>query len=755
MAVELASDVRVEEETAVVRRIAAGGRASLALAGISERGPIGVSTRASTFAEWNKVYGGYTAEDLDVVAAIEGYFDNGGTDLFFTRIVHTSSVGDPTTKTSAAATLDLLTAAASATPGTVTSAVQPYNLEPSQTLVIAFNLGGDQTFTFAATAATRTAANNGPYNLDDLMTFQVAIDGGPTLTKTFSASEFADVDAATVTEVLASLNAFFASQGAGAVATVQASAFKITSNRRGTGSGVNIVGGTANAVFGFTTGNIAGTGDVSNIDAVTAAEVNSKLSTLTNGTSSVVAGAVQLTSTTTGTGGTVQVKNTSTAVGVGFDNAVHAGSSGTPTATLTVDAKTDGEYGNAITVQVIAATSGEADRFNLYVLQNGVVKERYFNVTMDDADPLYVEGIVNDENTGSDLIQVVDLDAFGLAAAATAQRPAVGTFGPLTGGDDGLSGLTDTDYSGGETVNGSTGLRCFDPDDIDILVVPGRATSAVHNAMITYCEVTRLGRVFAILDPPAQQTAVQIVDYVETTAGLLELSDKAAIYWPRVKVANPDKVLYGNSPTVTIAPSGHIAGVYARNDARKIGGQFEQPAGIDFGIPRNVLGLEQIGDAKPEVLKKAKRDIVFPKLINPISRETGPIFIDGARTLKSTSPWSSVGSRRGIMFMEKRLVPGLAFMRHRNINDRLYREGERTIDVFMLELTAAGCFKSLDPKKAFFVDLGKGLNTAAVQAQHRVVARIGVATSEIAEFVLLLIAPDTRALDEELAALAA
>jgi hypothetical protein len=274
--------------------------------------------------------------------------------------------------------------------------------------------------------------------------------------------------------------------------------------------------------------------------------------------------------------------------------------------------------------------------------------------------------------------------------------------------------------------------------------------------MITYCEVTRAGLAFAVLDPPEQQTADEIVTYVTTTASLSEVSDKAAIYWPRVKVANPSKTIYGSDANVTVAPSGHIAGVYARNDQRKIGGQFEQPAGVDFGVLRSVTGFEQIGSAPAEVLKKPKRDIVFPKLINPISREKGtPIFIDGARTLKSGSPWASVGQRRGVIFVEKQLIPGLAFMRHRNINARLYSEGERAINEFLLDLTRAECFKSKDPKKAFFVDLGPALNPPSVQAQKRVVARIGLATSEPAEFILLLVAPDTRALDEELAALAA
>jgi uncharacterized protein len=749
----LASEVRVSEETSTARQIDASALLVCGGAGICERGPIGVSQQSQDFAGWQKIFGGPTVDNSDTYTAVQAFFDNGGTDLRWTRIVHCTAAGDPTTKTSVAGTLMLQTASGTATPGQATSAVQPFNLANNQTLIVAIDGGGNQTFTFVATAASRTSGNSAPFGLANNDTLIVAIDGGSPLTKTFLSSEFVSIGAATAAEVAASLNAFFASQGAGAVASVSGSAVKITSNRLGTGSGVNVSGGTANAIgkLNFTTGNVAGTGDASDITKTTAAEVVTKLSTLTGALAAVVAGAVQITSSTTGTSSSVQVQSGSTATGLGFDNAVHGGSSGVATNTLQVVGKTDGAYASGVTTQIAAATDGNASEFNLYVLVNGVVKERYFNASMTTTATNYIGTMVNDAVTGSDLIQVVTQNAFGVNAGALVQRPNNGTFGPLTGGNNGLSGLTDADFTGGESANGTTGLRCLDGDDIDVLIVPGRATSAVHNGMVTYCEIVRAGLCFAILDPPKNQTAAQIVSYVTTTANLSELSDKCAIYWPNVLVSNPSTAVYGNGPTVVAPPSGAVAGIYARNDARKVGGVFEQPAGTDFGIPRNVIGLEM-----PEVKKKAKRDLVFPKLINPISQEKGtPIFVDGARTLKSGSPWPSVGQRRGVIFVEKRLIPGLAFMRHRNIKPRLYSEGERAVKLFLLELTRNDAFRSTDPSKAFFIDFGTGLNPPSVQFQHQVVARIGLATSFPAEFIQLLITPDTRELEAELAALAA
>lgn len=744
---DLASEVRVQEETPKVRRIPTGATLRLFAEGVTQRGPVGEARGPFTsFEEWQTVYGGLSATTLDAFAALQGFFDGGGEQLFFNRVVHTTVVGDPTTKTSAAGTAMAQTAAAAATAGSVTSAVGPFNLEPGDTLIVAFESGGNQTVTIAATAASRTAGANGPYALSNGQQLSFSINGGSVFTKTFSTSEFVSIGAATVTEVLASLNAFMVSNSLPAVWSVQASAFKVTTNRRGTGAAVNITGGTANTAFTFTTGSIAGTGNVSDVDTVTATELAAAFAALpiTNGTATVVSGALVFTSATTGASSSAQVIASSTADDeLGFDNAVHSGSAGTPVNTLRFDGKYDGAYAADVRVIVAAATSGEAARFDLSVEYRGVIVESWANLSMTDADASYVETIVNPDG-GSQYITVVDQDA------TPVDRPANGTYGPLSGGDDGLVGLTDTDYTGGETSNGTTGLRCFDEKDGDVLIVPGRATSAVHNAMITYCEFTRRGLMFAVLDPPSSQSASAMVTYVESTASLLNLTEYGAIYWPRVRVVNPDKSLFGTDATIVVPPSGHLAGAYARIDASKIGGAFEQPAGVENGLLPGVLGLEM-----DEVRKKTKRDLVFPKNINPISQEDGtPIFVDGARNLKITGNWPSVGQRRGVIQIEQRLIPGLAFMRHRNIKPRLYREGTNSVTLFLLEYTRNGAFKSDVPDEAFFVDFGPALNPPSVQAQRKIYARVGLATSEPAEFIVILIGPDTRALDEELAALA-
>jgi len=412
--------------------------------------------------------------------------------------------------------------------------------------------------------------------------------------------------------------------------------------------------------------------------------------------------------------------------------------------TLRVDGKWDGAYANDIRITIAAATSGVAAEFNLAVEDGGLVAEAFPNLSMDASKPNYVEAVVNDKGRGSRLITVADLDS---ATAAPANLPALGTFGPLAGGDDGLANLADTDFAG--SAAGKTGLHALDAvSPLTLLIVPGRATPVVHNAMLTYCEVTRDRGCFAILDAPAHQSAAGIVAYAESTAAILGLSEFGALYWPRVKVLNPSKTVFGNTADLTVAPSGHIAGVYARTDAARPGGVFVPPAGIQNGQLLGVLGFDT-----DEVLDEAKRDLVFPKRINPLTVYPGtPRHIDGARTLKGDGNFPTVAERRGVIFIEQSLKLGLLFAKHQNNTEALRATLTRTVNAFLLIQLKNGAFASTDPKKAYFVDFGEALNSPSVIESGQVVGRIGLATAKPAEFIVLRFSQDTRAIDAELAA---
>lgn len=538
--------------------------------------------------------------------------------------------------------------------------------------------------------------------------------------------------------------------GGKATLTSGATRVTITSDRKGTSSGVNVVAGGAQAVgkLNFTAGNVAGTGNVANISAVTVAEVKTAVELAVTGiTVSNDGGAVRITRNTTGTGAQVQVDASSTSTAkFGFDTAVHSGTTGVATNTLRILGKYDGTYAHALRVIIAAASSGDADRFNLTVTKNGILVEAFANLSMDDTDANYVEKIVNASGTGSQYVTALDLDV-GLGSA-TNDRPANVTSAFLSGGNDGLAGLADVDFTGADGSNGKTGMRAFDlVQDLTLLIVPGQATASIANAMITYCETTRSGQAFAILDPPAGQTAVSVITYFGTTAAVLGLSEYGAAYWPRVKVTNPNKTVFGNVDQIVVPPSGHIAGVYARTDGANPGGVYNAPAGIENGILQGVIGFET-----DECLEEAKRDLVYPKRINPLTTFPGaPRHIDGSRTLKGGSNFPSVPERRGVSFIEQSVKGGLQFARHKNNDEELRATVSRTVQSFLEIQMKNKAFRTQDPSTAFYVDFGDGLNPPSVQFAGQLIGRIGLATNKPNEYIILKFTQDTRALEAELA----
>ncbi len=405
---------------------------------------------------------------------------------------------------------------------------------------------------------------------------------------------------------------------------------------------------------------------------------------------------------------------------------------------LRIEGKALGAYANHVDVEVRAASSGAQGAFDLLVIDDGVHRELFPNLRMEPTDPRYVEKIVNSSLVGSWLIRVADLYAAG-SPVPVVQKVT------LSGGNDGLTGLDDNDFIGSES--GKTGLRALDRiQDLSLLLVPGRATPAVHNAMLRYCEVDRGGMVFAVLDPPAGVDATDVVAYVESTAALLNLSEYGAIYWPRLRVLNPAKSVFGSDASIVVPPCGIVAGVYARTDAARSGGIYDPPAGIDKGKMFGVIGFET-----DDVLEERKRDIVYPKRINPLTTGPGmPRYIDGSRTLKGDGNFPYVAERRGVIFIERSLKSGLEFARHKNNTESLRSAVRRTIATFLLTQMNNGAFRSRDPKTAWFVDVSEKLNPPSVVFAGRLIARVGLATNKPAEFIILSLSAFTKAADEEL-----
>lgn len=416
--------------------------------------------------------------------------------------------------------------------------------------------------------------------------------------------------------------------------------------------------------------------------------------------------------------------------------------------TLQVDGKYVGTWGNDVQIKISDATNGVAADFNLDVIEDGITREIFANLSMVDTNARFVETIINAiDGTGSDFIVVTDLDS---VTAPPGDRPANITVS-LASGDDGLSGIVDSDFTGDEGAG--TGFHAFDQiETIRLLICSEQQTTAVHQKMQDYCEISRLGSMFAIMEVPQSSTAAAAITYTVTTAALKDRSEFSMIMWPWVKIPNPSTGVYGTTldGNITVPPSGIVAGMFARQDGSRQGGVYIAPAGTERGILRGVVKLET-----DEALEPVKADLVYPENINVIrTRGTSAIILDGSKTTKiAGAKFGFINQRRGVIFIELSLQAGLQFIPHTNNNRTLRAQVERSIQLFLIQQMRDGAFASDDPSKAFTVDAdipGTGINSASQQFAGKFNVDVGLAMVTPAQFVTLRISPDQRAILEEL-----
>lgn len=747
----LSSKIVLQEEPPSLRTITGVATGVTACLGVTLRGPVGEPTLLTSFESFTRIFG----SDLQggfAPSAVRAFFQNGGERMYFTRVVHYTDIAEKNSKESAPGTLNLLSAAMVPVPAIVTgSIIGPFALADGDTLVLRRDaVAGNATATFNAAPGEISNTPAATYTLANGQQLQVRIDGGSVQTVTFLTADFVAIGAATDAEVADALSALTDC----AVTVTPGGGVTITSLVKGTASAVEIVGGDAAGPLGFATSVDTGTGNVADISAVTVAEIKTVVeAAVSNVTVASAAGAVRISATVTGNSGLLQVMPSSTAADeLGLQTSTANGSAGSAAATLRVDAKYDGTYSDDVKVLIAAATSGIPTEFNLSVLYKGVLVESWFNLTMTAGAARNAETLIN-ESDGSRFIQVTSLNLSPGNAAA--ERPANSpgapavAFGPLSGGADGLGNLDEVDFVGDPTSR--LGFHSFDLiDAVELLICPDMATPAVHNAALTYVSVHRNGEMFFIADPPAGLDAEGINQYVVTTAGLKNTTEHAAIYWPRVKVLNPSAAVYGRVSTITVPPSGAIAGMFARNDGAALGGIYQPPGGVERGVLFNVLGFET-----EEVLSERVRDLIAPNLINPITRHRGQaLAVDDVMTLLAGGNFPTVAERRGVTFIERSIKDGLQFARVRNNDDSLRGTIYRSIDAFLLTQMRVGAFRSTNPQTAFWIDTSTAINPASEQFAGRVHARIGLATQKPARFIILSFSQDTRALDEETASAA-
>lgn len=266
-------------------------------------------------------------------------------------------------------------------------------------------------------------------------------------------------------------------------------------------------------------------------------------------------------------------------------------------------------------------------------------------------------------------------------------------------------------------------------DDISIVAAPGIKDNATRTAIVTHCE--KMGNRFAILDGPDTASDLSTLTTVGGTGLMPGRTDYAAWYFPWIKVFDPVAQKYSGIPDglISMPPSGHIAGVYARVDNER--GVHKAPANETI---RGALDVTQR-------LSKAHQDGLNPKGVNCIRLLNDNILIWGARTVggDANTDLKYINVRRTLLFLRQSIDQGTQWVVFEPNSPALWQRITRSVTGFLTEVWRSGALFGDTQAQAFYVKCDKETNPQSSIDAGRVVTEIGVAIVRPAEFVIFRI----------------
>ncbi|MCK9485704.1 MAG: phage tail sheath subtilisin-like domain-containing protein [Dehalococcoidia bacterium] len=274
-------------------------------------------------------------------------------------------------------------------------------------------------------------------------------------------------------------------------------------------------------------------------------------------------------------------------------------------------------------------------------------------------------------------------------------------------------------------------------EDVTMVAVPDLITVArnaegavdmdtwqgVQLALVNHCE-SQKDRM-AILDSPPAMNPQQVLEW-RTNAGYDSMF--AALYYPHIRIANPLAKPTNDLPKViTVPPSGHLAGLWARTDGV---GVWKAPANE---VLRGALDLEY-------QMTTGEQEILNPVGINAI-RAFGVrgIRVWGARTTSSDPLWRYLNVRRLFNYIEDSLLGGTQWVVFEPNDANLWARARRTVNSFLLGLWRQGAMVGATPDQGFYVKCDEETNPRESVDEGRVTIEIGVAAVKPAEFVVIRI----------------
>ncbi|MEQ1891171.1 MAG: phage tail sheath C-terminal domain-containing protein [Planctomycetota bacterium] len=277
-----------------------------------------------------------------------------------------------------------------------------------------------------------------------------------------------------------------------------------------------------------------------------------------------------------------------------------------------------------------------------------------------------------------------------------------------------------------------TGMYALEDVDIfNLLCVPEAADlrvgmQSVYSACEDYCSDRRA---FLLIDTNGN---VRELDQMENWAleNAVLRHKNAAVFYPRLRIPDP----LNNQRLMSRAPSGTIAGLFARTDATR--GVWKAPAGTDASL-RNVSELDYM-------LTDPECGALNGTGVNCLRwfKTAGPVCW-GARTLRGADAladeWKYTNVRRLALFIEESLYRGTQWAVFEPNDEPLWAQLRLNVGSFMHQLYRQGAFQGSSPDRAYQVQCDDETTTQADIDEGRVNIVVGFAPLKPAEFVIIRI----------------
>jgi phage tail sheath protein FI len=288
--------------------------------------------------------------------------------------------------------------------------------------------------------------------------------------------------------------------------------------------------------------------------------------------------------------------------------------------------------------------------------------------------------------------------------------PARGIFQLNGGCDGGPVGKSEFTSIGLDALNSidEPSLVCI-PDQAHPSLPPWDCM-AIAESLIQHCE-KRFDR-FAILALPAGTTAARSIPRLPDTSF-------AAIYCPWINVAAGV-----GGGTVLFPAVGHVAGIYARNDAER-------------GLHRRPVDLELRGAAPDDPLEfhvKPDELDAFARLgVNAIRNSLtgrGRVEVSTTLTMSVDERWNEICLRRFTLFVMASIERGTRWVMFEQNTEAVWSELRERVLQFLEKLWEQHALRGSTKEEAFFVRCDRSTMTQDDIDNGRIICLIGLSVVE-------------------------